>query len=210
MDNRNGNPLTHKSYYNYCYFYDETNLKVGGNTIKTRMTTKHILILIMAFTIFGKTFGQKMESIDYNKNSDELNELSFLIDQSFPFVEDLLKKYGEYYPFSFALNEDNTVAVIGRHDGDENPDSLVVIKGLKEILKLETKKNKIKGIAIFYDVKTTDPKTNQKTDAVAVFVEHKDGQGAYTFYYPYKLTDKKELTFGDSFGGAATREIFTK
>jgi hypothetical protein len=28
MDNRNGNPLTHKSYYNYCYFYDETNLKV--------------------------------------------------------------------------------------------------------------------------------------------------------------------------------------
>jgi hypothetical protein len=31
MDNRNGNPLTHKSYYNYCYFYDETNLKVGGH-----------------------------------------------------------------------------------------------------------------------------------------------------------------------------------
>jgi hypothetical protein len=164
----------------------------------------------MAFTIFGKTFGQKKESTDYNKNSDELNELGFLIDQSFPFVEDLLKKYGEYYPFSFALNKDNTVVAVGRHDGDENPDSQVVIKGLKEILKLETKKNKINGIEIFYDIKTTDPKTNQKTDAVAVFVEHKDGQGAYTFYYPYKLTDKKELTFGDSFGGAATREIFTK
>lgn len=174
------------------------------------MTTKHILILIMAFTIFGKTFGQKKETTDYNKNSDELNELGLLIDKSFPFVEDLLKKYGEYYPFSFVLNNDDTVQPVGRHDGDDKPDSEVVIKGLKELLKIETKKHKIKGIAIFYDVKTTDPETNQKTDAVAVFVEHRDGQQAYTFYYPYKLTDKKELTFRHSFGSSAAREIFTK
>jgi len=174
------------------------------------MTNKYIWILIMMFSIFGKTFGQKKETTDYNKTSNQLNELAFLIDKSFPFVEDLLKKYGEYYPFSFVLNTDNTVQGVGRHDGNDKPDSQEIIKGLKDVLKLETKKNKIKGIAIFYDVKTTNPKTNQKTDAVAVFVEHRDGQGAYTFYYPYKLTDKKELTFGDSFGNAATREIFSK
>jgi hypothetical protein len=39
MDNRNGNPLTHKSYYNYCYFYDETNLKVGSNFLLNDTTS---------------------------------------------------------------------------------------------------------------------------------------------------------------------------
>jgi hypothetical protein len=164
----------------------------------------------MAFTIFGKTFGQKEGATDYNKNLEELNELGLLIDKSFPFAEDLIRKHGEYYPFSFVLYNDNTVGGVAGYNGDEYPESQAVINELKEILKLEIRKNKIKGIAIFYDVKTTDPNTNQKTDAIAVFVEHKDGQGAYNFYYPYKLTDKKELTFGDSFGNAATREIFAK
>jgi len=174
------------------------------------MTTRYLLTLIIAFTISGNTFGQGKETADYDSNSDEVKQLSFLIDHSFPFIEDLLKKHGKYYPVSFVLNNDNTVQAIGRQEGDDQRDQQVVIKGLKEILKLETKKKKIKGIAILYDVKTTDPKTNQKTNAVVAFVEHKDGQGAYTFYFPYKLTDKSELTYGASFGSAATREIFDK
>jgi hypothetical protein len=174
------------------------------------MKTKPIIILIMTFTLFGKTFGQTRETKDYDKDSQELKELGFLIEQSFPFAENLLSKYGEFYPFSFVLNNDNTVVAVGHYDGDEQPKSQVVINGLKLTLKNEVKKNKIKAIAIFYDVKTTNPRTNQKTDAVAVFLEHQEGKGAYTFCYPYKLTDKNELTVGDSFGNAETREIFAK
>lgn len=81
---------------------------------------------------------------------------------------------------------------------------------MKKTLKDEVRKDKIKAIAIFYDVKTTNPRTNEKTDAVAVFLEHKEGNGAYMFCYPYKLTDKNELTVGDSFGNTETREIFAK
>jgi hypothetical protein len=164
----------------------------------------------MAITFFGKSFGQKKESTDINKNTDEMTEIGFLIDKSFPFVEELLKKYSEFYPFSFALNVDNTVVGVGHYDGNDHPDSQAVIKGLKETLKQEAGENKIKAVAIYYDVKTTDPQTNQQTDAVAVFVEHNDGQEAYTFYYPYKLIDKKELRLSDSFGGATTKEIFIK
>jgi hypothetical protein len=43
MDNRNGNPLTHKSYYNYCYFYDETNLKVVRNFFMTKSDIEQII-----------------------------------------------------------------------------------------------------------------------------------------------------------------------
>jgi hypothetical protein len=164
----------------------------------------------MAITFFGKSFGQKKESTGINKNTVEMTEVGFLIDKSFPFVEELLKKYGEFYPFSFALNIDNTVAGVGHYDGNDNPDSQTVINGLKQTLKQEAGKNIIKAVTIFYDMKTTDPKTNQKTDAVAVFVEHKDGQEAYTFYYPYKLTDKKELILSESIGSATTKEIFIK
>lgn len=177
--------------------------------VTMQQTSQLILVLIMAFTIFGKTFGQQKQSTGFDKSSDEMRDISYLIDQSFPFVEDMLQEHGEFFPFSFSLSNDNTVVAVGRHDGDENPDSNVVIEGLKEVLRLEAKNRKIKAISIFYDVRITDPKTNQKSDAVAVFVEHKDSVGAFTFYYPYELTDK-EVLFGDCFANAAAREVFTK
>ncbi len=81
---------------------------------------------------------------------------------------------------------------------------------LKNVVKLEVRKTVKKGIAVFYIVKTIDPKLRQETDAIAVFVEHSGGKGAYFFYYPYNLADKYELTFGKSFASVATKEVFVQ
>ena len=137
-------------------------------------------------------------------------DIQFLIDKSLPLAEKLLKEYGEYYPFAFALNIDNSIVGVGHHDSNDHPDSKVVIKNLKTELNREIAKQGIKAIAIFYDVRTTEPKTSQKTDAIAAFVEHKIGRSSFTFYYPYKLTNSKELTFSESFGGATEKEMFVK
>lgn len=162
----------------------------------------------MAFSIFGKSFGQKKSTTDYDKNSDQLTELGFLVDNGFPFAEGQLKKNGEFHPFSYVLKKDNTVEAVAHYSGDENPDSQGLIKELKKIVKMEAKKAGIKGIAIFYLVKTIDPKLKQETDAIAVFVEHLEDKGAYVFYYPFNLSDKNQLTFGKSFAGQAMREVF--
>ena len=164
----------------------------------------------MAFSIFGKSFGQKKSTTDYDKNSNEMTDLGFLVDKGFPFAEDQLIKNGEFYPFSFILNKNNTVEAVSQYSGDENPDSADLIQELKKIVKLESNKTPIKGIAIFYIVKTTDPKLKQETDAIAVFVEHLNDKNAYVFYYPYSLTAERELTFGKSFAGQSTKEVFVQ
>jgi hypothetical protein len=57
-------------------------------------------------------------------------------------------------------------------------------------------------------VKVADSNTNQKRDAVAVYVETKSDNSAYVFYYPYELTNKEHLTFYDSWKELNEKEIF--
>src|SRR5205085_506929 len=114
----------------------------------------------------------------------------------FPFVEDLLKKYGEFYPVGCAVTIKDSIAQIGEYNGDEHPLSNTVIADLKAAFR--GRKDDYKSIAIFYDVRVVNPKTNIKTDAIAVFAESKNEATAYIFYYPYVLTTDKQLTYADS------------
>ena len=75
-------------------------------------------------------------------------------------------------------------------------------------MKQNSKKWRHKVIAVFYDTKTINPDTKEKTDAIGVFAEHRNGRKAYNFYYPYKLSDQKELSVSASFGSIASRKIF--
>lgn len=81
---------------------------------------------------------------------------------------------------------------------------------LKAGLKANAQKGEYKTIAIFYDVRTINPNTNEKTDAIAVFAEHINGNTAYDFYYPYKLIENKEICLSASFGNLTNKEVFEK
>lgn len=160
----------------------------------------------MTFSFFGKLFGQN--KINPSFDSKEKKDIQTLIEKTFPFVEDLLKKYGEFYPVASAIKPNDSIATVGTYDGDDRPQSQTVIDNLKTGLKAGAKKGQYKTVAIFYDVKTIDPNTKQKTDAVAIFVEHKVGKTAYIFYYPYELTQEHKINFSGSFGNATDKEIF--
>jgi hypothetical protein len=138
----------------------------------------------------------------------EMQDIQTIIQKSFPLIEELLKVQGEFYPVATVMNFDGTVSSIGAFDGDDYPLSKNVITNLKKTLQANFEKKNYKAIAIFYDVKTTDPNTNEKTDAVAVFTEHVDGKTAYYFYYPYKLAENNEAKFSVSFGNLTDKEIF--
>ena len=135
-----------------------------------------------------------------------MNDIERLLDSTFPFVEELLKEHGEFFPLASAVKTNNSIAQVGTYDGDEQPLSNTVIADLKTAFRV--KKDDYKTIAIFYDVRVVDPNTNLKTDAVAVFVETKNDNTAYTFYYPYVLTTDKDLSFSDAWKNANDKEIF--
>lgn len=132
-----------------------------------------------------------------------MNDIQSILDEIFPFVERLLKEYGEFYPVSAVVNIEQKVKHIILEEDEENdfPKSTSVIVELKKVLRCG--RDEFLAIAIFYDVKLKE----KQTDAIAVFVEHKKEKVACTFYYPYELIDN-DLIFGKSWKEIEKMQIF--
>jgi hypothetical protein len=139
-----------------------------------------------------------------------MEDFERLLDATFPFVEDLLKKHGEFFPLASAIDKNDSIAHFGTYDGDEQPESDKVIEGLKIGLREGAKNGDYKAIAIFYDARVIDLNTNQKTDSVAVFVENKKETTAFKLFYPYTLTKDRVLTFAEGWRNITEKEIFNK
>jgi hypothetical protein len=132
-----------------------------------------------------------------------MNDIQNILNITFPFVESLLKDYGEFYPLASVVKNDKTVDQFLTNDkgGNEFPKSTSVIERIKSELHL--KQNDFIAFAIFYDVKLKE----KNTDAIAVYVEHKIESFAYTFYYPYEIIEN-EPKFYDSWKVIEQMEIF--
>jgi hypothetical protein len=138
--------------------------------------------------------------------AQEVKDFEVLMNIFFPFAEELLRKFGEFHPFAGAISNEGDVISVGEHQSDTPMESQQLVTHLKDTLK--TDKDKIKAGTVFYDVRTTDHHTGSTSDAIAVFVEHKEGASAYEFFYPYELHGKEEITMHESFGNALKKEIF--
>jgi hypothetical protein len=130
-------------------------------------------------------------------------EIQNLLDRLLPFVKALLKDYGEFYPLAAATNLNREVEQVLLEEDEENdfPTSNTVIGELKKILNWQ--KDQFIVIAIFYEVTLKE----KQTDAIAVFVEHKEENQAFTFYYPYKITED-DIVFSESWKVEKEMEIY--
>lgn len=138
--------------------------------------------------------------------TQEIEDIQALINIFFPFAEELLIKFGEFYPYAGATTTEGEFVSVGFHEQNKHLSSEKVLLNLKDTLKKGSEKYIV--AAIFYEVKTKDSDTGESQDAIAVFVEHKDGQKAYEFFYPYKLEGEKNFVVGDSYGNSIPKEIF--
>ncbi len=154
----------------------------------------------------GQTHDKSNVAISTDTSTINMNNIERLLESTFPFVEELLRKHGEFFPLASAVLTNDSIASVGFYDGDEQPLSNTVISNLKTAF--IAKSEEYKAVAIFFDVRVVDPKTNLKTDAVAVFVESKGDSTAYTLYYPYVLTANNELLFSEAWRSENPKEIF--
>ena len=116
-----------------------------------------------------------------------MNDFQKILDITFPFVETLLKDYGEFYPLATIVNNNGNVKQFTLEEDSENdfPKSDAVIGEIKKNLRWN--QDEFVAFALFYDVFLNE----NGLDAIAVLVEHKIEQKAYTFYYPYKIGEDK-------------------
>lgn len=130
-----------------------------------------------------------------------MNDFQKILDITFPFVESLLREYGEFYPLATIVNNNGNVEQFTLEEDLENdfPKSDTVIGEIKKNLRWN--QDQFVAFALFYDVFLKE----KELDAIEVLVEHKIEQKAYTFYYPYKIIEDK-IEFFDSW---KTEEIIS-
>jgi hypothetical protein len=129
-----------------------------------------------------------------------------LMNSVLPFAQQMLQQYGEFLPFGGALRPSGELVSVGGYDGREQPPSIDVIRLLKDAFIDAAGKNEYKGTALVYDVKVVLPSTGEKSDAIAICLDHRDSYSVIV-YLPYWLESGKLIT-QSMFAQAGKADIF--
>jgi hypothetical protein len=130
-----------------------------------------------------------------------------LLNVLLPHAQELLKKYGEFYPFAASLTTDGQVELHAGYSGEEKPPSQEIIDLLVEGLRSEAQEGRFRAAGICFDVRVQPPDGQAKTDAVAVTLEHQAGD-AVCVYLPYRKRFLGKIAYGDLFATAEDPQIF--
>jgi hypothetical protein len=157
--------------------------------------------LVFAFLCFaiGTLFAQS------DKESQK-RELEQLLSSVMPFAQQMLTNYGEFIPYGWAMNSDGKIAAVGGYTGDEHPKSKEIIEFLQGAFHRQAQDGTIRACALVYDIRTIPPGQAQKTDALAVNLDHRGGMSIVVIY-PYSIENKK-VTLGKSWAVKGEGKIF--
>jgi hypothetical protein len=123
-----------------------------------------------------------------------------------PFAQQMLQKNAEFFPFGGAMKVNGEISYIAGYDGREQPPSVDIIELLKDGFRSGARSGEYKATALVYDVRVMVPSSGQKSDAVAVSLNHRDGYSVIV-YFPYQIKTSK-VTFGDAFAKKGEADVF--
>lgn len=129
-----------------------------------------------------------------------------LLDAVLPLAEQLLTEHGEFFPYGGALTQEGKIVSVAAYDGDEHPPSSEVISMLQNAFISAADSKEYKATALVYDVRVPLPESDEKSDAIAINLDHESGYSVIVFL-PYKLTGG-ELVFGNIFAQAGRNGVF--
>lgn len=135
-------------------------------------------------------------------------DLDTLLGAAIEAAQHFLGKNDEFYPFGMSLGRSGKIAMHAAHTGEEMPESTDVIAVLQKGFVETAREHRMRATAICSDVQVIPPDQAEKTDAIAVQLEHRDGQ-AIDAYLPYKKGFLNRIKYGDLFACEGTPVIFS-
>jgi hypothetical protein len=129
-----------------------------------------------------------------------------LLNSVMPFAEQMLERYGEFFPFGQAMMTDGQLVAVAMSEGNEHPTAVEVIKSLKEIFVSEAKAGKYRATALAYDVRIRLPTDGTSSDAVAVSLNHRDDYSVIVIV-PYSIVNAKPV-FAPAFIEKGEADVF--
>jgi hypothetical protein len=133
-------------------------------------------------------------------------DCELLLNAVLPFANDMLSQHGAFHPYGGAMRPDGEIVSVAAHDGEENPPSKAVIERLKEVFVEAVRANEYKATAVVYDACVTLPSSEEKSDAVAVSLDHRDDYSV-VIYFPYRI-DSGNVRIGPPFAQKGMAAIF--
>jgi len=140
--------------------------------------------------------------------ADPQLDVEELMNDMLPFGHEMLEQHGEFLPYGAATKTNGEIVSVASVDGDEHPRSQEVIANIKAAFQKAAEEHRYKATALFYDVTTVLPRTKEKSDAIAVALDHVDNV-SITVFLPYELEGKR-VVFGETFARRGQNEIFRK
>lgn len=134
-------------------------------------------------------------------------EVEELMSDLLPLAKRMLSEDGEFYPYGGCMTLEGKITHVGAQiKGTDKPKSEPLIELLREDFKKAAGENKCKATAIIFDVRIRPPGSEEKSDAIQVCLDHKDGYSAEVFF-PYRLEDGK-IIYGSTFAQRGDGLIF--
>lgn len=124
-----------------------------------------------------------------------------------PLAKQMLEKYGEFLPYGAGMTAAGEVVSIAGDIGQEKPSSQDMINFLKNSFRDSVRSKEYKATGIFFDVRVTVPGSNEKTDAIAIALDHKDSYSVVVYVH-YKVVSGK-VQLGQVFATAGASDIFS-
>jgi hypothetical protein len=115
-------------------------------------------------------------------------DVTVLMNKLLLFAEKMLKEHGEFYPYGGAMLPDGSTTMLAASDGTEHPKSKDLIDLMVSAFREDARQRKYRATGIVYDVMTLPPGATEKTDAIAVRLDHETGYSVVVMI-PYHLVD---------------------
>lgn len=121
-------------------------------------------------------------------------------------AEHMLAKHGGFHPFGFVMKNTGEITAIAADDADERPRSASLIDLLKDGFRQGARHGEYKATALAYDVRITLPGAEEKSDAIAVALDHGDDYSVLVVV-PYAV-DEGQVIFGQALAQKGEGDIF--
>jgi hypothetical protein len=134
---------------------------------------------------------------------DDANEL---MNAALVLAYRMLREHGEFYPYGHAMKPDGSMEMFGADDGADSSSKKLIglLEGGFRHFALE---GRFKATAIVYDIRTIPPGATEKTDAIAVRLDHEDNYSVVVMI-PYRRNPDGEVVKGAIFAVKGDGSIF--
>lgn len=138
---------------------------------------------------------------------DAKKDCELLLSMAMQFAQEMLTKFQGFYPFGCRLSPDGKMAHAAGWTGEEHPNPQEVITMLEDGFRDGAARGDYQATALAYESLVIPPGKQDKLDAIAVHLDHRDNYSVVV-YYPYEISPEGELKLGEPFASPGKNAIF--